>query len=139
MNQPNPLKRRRKRSSKSTSKYRLFQSDPRTFFLTDERRMFILTLTEDRDKKSVYTYVLAECAPRSVDHTLVSYAKEIYNTRVYDSSEQGAEQALHYMVKELCKGVVDIENPLEFALTLGGTINGRSPISTTGLAKSDIH
>lgn len=126
-----------KKRKRDKSKYRLFKSGPRTLFLTDEKRVFMLAALQVRE--STFNLVIAECAPRLVDSNMVSYAEELFNAVVYDTSESGIDEVLSFMAQELCKGEVDIENPVDFAMSMGGTIKGRPLISTTPVPKSKLN
>jgi|GEM_PF-5570078 len=126
-----------KKRKRVKSKFRLFKSAERTLFLTDEQRVFMLAAIELRPH--TFSVVLAECAPKHVEGDVVSYSEELFNAVVYDTSQNGIDEVLNFMAQQLCSGDVNIENPIDFAMSMGGTIKGRPLISTTPVPKTKIH
>lgn len=130
-------KRKRLKDGASTDRYRRFR-EGNTIFISDDERGFLLSFVESPTNPHTFTFFLAELEPRE-DGEEPEIKHEIFRTTVYDKSETGATDALDFMAKELCKGKVDIDDPIDFAMILGGTIHGRTPLATTGVPKSQIH
>lgn len=129
---------RRPTSSRNGDKFKRSRVNEGSFFISDDKRGFLLTCTVVR--LHTYNFVLAELQHTKEDPDAPVVIKaEIYNTTVFDSSEARIAGALEYMARELCKGRVNIDDPLDFAMTLGGTIHGRVPLSTPSLPKTQLH
>lgn len=126
-----------KKRKRVKSKYRLFKSGERTLFLTDETRVFMLAAIEL--KPHTFSVVLAECAARRGEGETVSCSEELFNAIMYDTSPTGIDELLIFMSDELCKGAVDIENPIDFAMAMGGTVKGRPLISTTPVPRNKLN
>jgi hypothetical protein len=131
------IRKIRARTKRRTSKYRIFRISSLSWAISNLRRTFVLLVQEL--SPHTYTIIMAECGYKDLSSDYMNFKEEIYTTNIYDRNLDNIVSIVEGMCADLAKGQVDFDDPLAFALNYGGTIKGRTPISTPMVGKHMIN
>jgi hypothetical protein len=108
------------------------------YILFDAGRAYHLQM--NRLRSHFYSIVLSKVTRSSVfDTDYVCIEQELFNTTVYDVEGRTTAKVVENMAEEFVTKSADIDNPVEFAFQIGGTVLNRTPVSTCAYPLSGLH
>lgn len=109
------------------SRYLAQQIDEASCVITDrrERESYLLYVARIAQPQANYQIVLAHCTPFEGNEQYAWYSREVFSTVLYCRTPRIVQSMINSMLIYMDEDF-ELGNPVEFAIHLGGEVNGRN-------------